>query len=75
MRDLEIPEAAYIAGAAAYDEADFDSRWLEAIKAAAPLIVAAELRRIARKLSREWEVVADMLIERAGELDPEGLTK
>ena len=85
MSKLKIPEAAYVAGAKAYDDADPDSRWLDAIDAAAPLIVAAELRRLlniiytidsAQCADRSGLDVAEQIIaNRMDELDPEGLTK
>lgn len=70
MNKLRIPEVAYTAGANAYDEADPDSRWLEAIDAAAPLIVAAELRRLFQE-----NPTALWLLRRANSLDPQGVTK
>lgn len=76
MSELKIPEAAYTAGANAYDEADPDSRWLEAIDAAAPLIVAAKLRQLATKYREAGLSIAPYWLDNeADELDPQGLTK
>lgn len=87
MSELKIPEAAYTAGANAYDDADPDSGWSEAIDAAAPLIVAAELRQWTallheRALYEEGageqygiRSVAHQLEYRIDKLDPQGLTK
>jgi hypothetical protein len=47
---LEIPEAAYIAAANAYDKADPDQCWSDSVDAAAPLVIAVELRRLADEL-------------------------
>lgn len=78
MSGVRIPAAAYAAAATAYDLTDLDSGWSEAVDAAAPLIVAAELWRLAGKGQgtgpfREFEQA--LLITRAEELDPEGLTR
>jgi hypothetical protein len=83
MSELKIPEAAYAAGEAGYDEscrlglrADGPGA---AIDAAAPLIVAAELRWLADELDSGLQRTgllnaADIARTRANELDPQGLT-
>lgn len=82
MRELEIPQRAYhAAGRAAALDALLDA----AVEAAAPLIVAAKLRRKAANFEatgkvqpdrREvWIAAANDLIADADELDPEGRTR
>jgi hypothetical protein len=73
MSDLEIPDAAYEVAVRAPGQG-------AAVDAAAPLIVAAELRRLAKTWNSEIPVinstyVRQALCQRADELDPEGLTK
>jgi hypothetical protein len=61
MIELEIPEAAFDAGAQAENSDD-------SISLAAPLIVAAELRRLAPQLG---PMSRDIIYTRANELDPQ----
>jgi hypothetical protein len=86
VSNLEIPESAYRAAAKAacvdltiYSSAPIDA----AINAVAPLIVAAELRRLAKTWSSDRQpaimhvptsYVRQSLERRADELDPEGMT-
>jgi hypothetical protein len=85
MFDLEIPDAAYARGESPLrhwpihevDRLDIAS---EVLQAAAPLIVAAELRRLAKTWNIEIPVINAIYVrrslrQRADELDPEGLTK
>ena len=92
MSDIEIPEAVYAeaqlaANAEVYTGSEWNGPINAAVKAAAPLIVAAELRRIADNLRDEagdrgngWRAnetyraqkMFTQLRERAAELDPEG---
>lgn len=79
MSELEIPERAYGAGEhAALQEdlriASFRLQLDTAIEAAAPIIVAAELRRIAAQYGEREDVGAGdhvKLNARADELDPQ----
>ncbi|HEY2763345.1 MAG TPA: hypothetical protein VGJ13_04945 [Pseudonocardiaceae bacterium] len=77
MSDIEIPDAAYdageramepyISGLDAYDAAS------DVIRAAAPLVVATELRRLAEFLEEAAD--ATKLLVRAAELESQGGTR
>lgn len=80
MSKLKIPEVAYAAGEAGYDESCRLGLRADglgaAIDAAAPLIVAAELRRLAKEQLKTHDDISCMsLLRRADELDPQGLIK
>lgn len=79
MSNLTIPDSALVAAIKAdreADSADGPQVCEEIVRAAAPLVVAAELRRIARDLDPSetgiLREVADELVARANELDPAG---
>lgn len=83
MSELEIPERAREAACDAYDaalEEDAQSDGLDpwahaevaAVRAAAPIIVAAELRRLADQPWTLAELDDRVLRQRADELDPPG---
>jgi hypothetical protein len=81
MSELEIPERAYEAGEAAIrvyvPNTDALNVVSDAINAAAPIIVAAELRQIARSFTDTGvpRLVKDLLNRRADELDPPTVTR
>jgi hypothetical protein len=66
---LEIPEAAYIAAANAYDKADPDQCWYDVVDAAAPLVIAAELRRLAQSHEPILRAARFHLRARANEIE------
>lgn len=63
MSGLEIPERAYAEGDLGSDERDV-------IRRAAPIIVAAELRRLSNESHHIARTARNWLQERADELDP-----
>jgi hypothetical protein len=74
MSELKIPDEAY---SAVWDVVGgCSSNVVEALQATAPLIVAAELRQLAKEQLKTHDDISCMsLLRRADELDPQGLTK